>query len=741
MLETNSTLSLHDGLTVQLGEHSYIHDQTIRNPSGALTQVTIGKFCSIATDLTVIGYDHHHEWITTYPFLDDALRACWPGTEGIPYPQAPEFGSNKSRGDITIGNDVWIGYNVKLFKGVTIGNGAVIGACSLVNKSIEPYTIVAGTPARPIRKRFTDAEIAVLQRICWWDWSSELINQYMPFLCGSKISDLEKRLEQDPAFRELKAGLSTNGHSTNHKQNGNRHVSLTAATPKPATLSIETLSSNGANHSPASSEPAPQTKSEVRHLAQKVGDDWKNQPYYDDAEQYMEKQWRESIWPFIREADFSNVVDLAAGHGRNSEKLKQHAGKIHIVDINQENIDYCRKRFANDPQFTFTRNDGCSLDFIPTGSVSLLYCFDAMVHFDSDVVRAYLKEFKRILQPGGIGFCHHSNYTRNPGENVHDSPGWRNFMSEALFTHYCRKEGLIVIKSRVIDWELPGSDCLTLFRKEGKSSPTVQNGWHSKAAAPELPAPAKEKKPARVSSPDIFNTVTATAPRPTAPLPIVFAPINRTLPTAEKAPAPVQPSAALQQFHDNATDYFSDVVPPQLSDFHLRNSRIVPTRDHILPLMPKGGVCAEVGTQTGGFAKLIYSILRPSKLHIYDIDYRVFDHAHFASAIESGRVELHEGDSSTLLGTLPDRHFDFIYIDGDHSYNGIVKDLAQAARKIKHDGWIVCNDYTIYSPLEKTKYGVYRAVNELCLQQGFEIAYLGLHQWGYHDVALKRRQA
>src|SRR5579862_77210 len=140
--------------------------------------------------------------------------------------------------------------------------------------------------------------------------------------------------------------------------------------------------------------------------------------------------------------------------------------------------------------------------------------------------------------------------------------------------------------------------------------------------------------PVHTLSPDIFNSKTATTPRITAPAPIIVAPINKSHSDHETPPAPPQPAAALQQFHDNATDYFADSVPPQLTECNLQNSRIVPTRDHILPLMPKGGICAEVGTQTGGFAKLIYSILRPSKLHIYDIDYRVFDHAHFASAIE-----------------------------------------------------------------------------------------------------------
>lgn len=190
-------ISLDPGLTLQLGEHTYIHDRKIRNPSGALTHLRIGKFCSIATDLVIIGYDHHVEWITTYPFLDDGIRPAWPGTQGIPYPQAPEFGSNRNRGDISIGHDVWIGYNVKLFKGVTIGNGAVIGACSLVNKSVPPYAIVAGTPARPIRRRFSEADIEALQRIQWWDWPAEKINRYMPLLCSANIAELEKRLAQD----------------------------------------------------------------------------------------------------------------------------------------------------------------------------------------------------------------------------------------------------------------------------------------------------------------------------------------------------------------------------------------------------------------------------------------------------------------------------------------------------------------------------------------------------------------
>lgn len=200
-------------------------------------------------------------------------------------------------------------------------------------------------------------------------------------------------------------------------------------------------------------------------LARFVGDDRKARPYFDEAEQHMERQWETHIWPLISKADFSNVLDLAAGHGRNSEKLRHHAKRIYVVDINQENIDHCRRRFAGDTRFTFIRNNGTSLQPIPNNHISLAYCFDAMVHFDSDVVRAYLREFHRVLRPGGLGFCHHSNYVGNPGGDVHDNKGWRNYMSESLFAHYCAKEGLQVIDSKLISWEARDSDCLTLFTK------------------------------------------------------------------------------------------------------------------------------------------------------------------------------------------------------------------------------------------------------------------------------------
>lgn len=212
--------------------------------------------------------------------------------------------------------------------------------------------------------------------------------------------------------------------------------------------------------------------SSLDKVAQHVGRDWRHAAYYDDAETGMDKHWSGIIWPFIgphkKHIDFSVTMDLAAGHGRNSAKLLPLVEELHIVDINQENIDFCRERFRSNPAVRYHLTNGYSLDFFETGELTFAYCFDAMVHFDSDVVREYLKELRRVLRPGtGRAFLHHSNLVDNPKGSHKASPGWRNFMSKELFEHYAAKEGLQVLKQKVVDWKFDGSniDCLTLLER------------------------------------------------------------------------------------------------------------------------------------------------------------------------------------------------------------------------------------------------------------------------------------
>lgn len=176
----------------------------------------------------------------------------------------------------------------------------------------------------------------------------------------------------------------------------------------------------------------------------------------------------------------------------------------------------------------------------------------------------------------------------------------------------------------------------------------------------------------------------------------------------------------------------------QLDDVHVENCRFFPNRRRMLHALPKHGVVGEVGTHIGDFARLIREICKPAKLHLIDNDFSQFDHAGFEPAVRQGEVELHEGDSAAMLTGFPDAYFDWIYVDADHSYEGVARDINAARTKVKHDGLLVFNDYTWWSQTECEPYGVPAAVHELCIIDGWEMVYFALSPRGYHDVALRR---
>lgn len=142
-------------------------------------KLSIGKFCSIAPGVTIIlGGEHRIDWCSTYPFTE----------------MMPEFshikGHPHSKGNVVIGNDVWIGMDSKIMSGVHIGNGSVISAGAVVTKDVEPYSIVSGIPAKIIRKRFDEKTILKLEEIQWWNWSNEQIYDAIPVLQSNRIEQL-----------------------------------------------------------------------------------------------------------------------------------------------------------------------------------------------------------------------------------------------------------------------------------------------------------------------------------------------------------------------------------------------------------------------------------------------------------------------------------------------------------------------------------------------------------------------
>lgn len=143
-------------------------------------KLIIGKFCSIACGAKFLFTSANHKMssLSTYPF--PIFYEEW----GLDAKDIRNAWDNK--GDIVIGNDVWIGYEAVIMAGVTIGDGAIIGTRAVVTKDVPPYTIVGGVPAKPIRKRFDDATVERLIKLRWWDWEHEKIAQSIAAIQAGK---------------------------------------------------------------------------------------------------------------------------------------------------------------------------------------------------------------------------------------------------------------------------------------------------------------------------------------------------------------------------------------------------------------------------------------------------------------------------------------------------------------------------------------------------------------------------
>jgi SAM-dependent methyltransferase len=212
------------------------------------------------------------------------------------------------------------------------------------------------------------------------------------------------------------------------------------------------------------------------------GDPFRDSAYFAAAEPDMQRHWDYYIWPRIEPLDRSRVLDLACGHGRNTAHLLDVSDQVVAADINSECIAACQQRFPGAANLDYLQLDGVSLQPLDNASLSLVYCWDAMVHFEPDVVESYVAECARTLIPGGHGFIHHSNRMNDSMTTFQQEPHWRNYMSKDLFRYFVRKSGLIMVNQSVIGWDesviaqrpfwrkrdsnfVAELDCISLFRK------------------------------------------------------------------------------------------------------------------------------------------------------------------------------------------------------------------------------------------------------------------------------------
>lgn len=150
-------------------------------------KLIIGKFCQIGAGVEFVmnGANHQMNAVSTYPFY---IFGSWdqsvPSKEDLPF-----------KGDTVVGNDVWIGQNSTILPGVHIGDGAIIGLNSVVTRDVPPYTIVAGNPAKAVRKRFDDELIDLLLKLKWWDKSIEEINALIPLLSCSDLAKVKQEIK------------------------------------------------------------------------------------------------------------------------------------------------------------------------------------------------------------------------------------------------------------------------------------------------------------------------------------------------------------------------------------------------------------------------------------------------------------------------------------------------------------------------------------------------------------------
>jgi virginiamycin A acetyltransferase len=186
---------LVDRKNIEIGEYTYYDDPdgpehfvrkcVLYHYDFVGDRLVIGRFCALACGVAFImnGANHPTGGFSTYPFNIFG--------DGWEHGFDPKTWQDALRGDTVVANDVWIGREATILPGVTIGDGAIVAARSVVSIDVPPYAVVAGNPARVVRMRYDDATIARLLAIAWWNWPPERISRHLDAIRGADIGRLE----------------------------------------------------------------------------------------------------------------------------------------------------------------------------------------------------------------------------------------------------------------------------------------------------------------------------------------------------------------------------------------------------------------------------------------------------------------------------------------------------------------------------------------------------------------------
>jgi ubiquinone/menaquinone biosynthesis C-methylase UbiE len=199
-----------------------------------------------------------------------------------------------------------------------------------------------------------------------------------------------------------------------------------------------------------------------------VGAAWHVSPYYEDAEKWTHLFWgsQTEFRKMFDQLDLASVIELACGHGRHAERIKDIVEQLILIDIVEENLLYCQRRLGTESKLTYIKGDGITFHPVVSDSVTAIFCYDAMVHFSPEMVESYLRDSARVLKPGGMALFHHSNYPASLEKHYGQNPLARNHMTVGLFGKMAQDVGLRVEAFKTIKWgNYEDLDAISLVRR------------------------------------------------------------------------------------------------------------------------------------------------------------------------------------------------------------------------------------------------------------------------------------